>query len=84
MSAEEQLERMKRHQRALVRDRQRNLSQGPYSSSSPPQRCSSRTSWNQGQEPPPSVCYPHTTLGPSGHRDRPHHRRYATLQPSTT
>lgn len=28
MSAEEQLERMKRHQRALVRERKRNLSQG--------------------------------------------------------
>ncbi|CAL8295206.1 unnamed protein product, partial [Boreogadus saida] len=57
MSAEEQLERMKRHQRALVRDRQRNLSQGerPCSSGSPPQRCSSRTPWNQGQEPSPST-----------------------------
>ncbi|CAL8263865.1 unnamed protein product [Merluccius merluccius] len=48
MSAEEQLERMKRHQRALERDRKRNLSQGerpymglPSSSASPAQRCSS-------------------------------------------
>ncbi|XP_053741337.1 pleckstrin homology domain-containing family A member 7-like isoform X2 [Synchiropus splendidus] len=32
MSAEEQLERMKRHQRALVRERKRNLSQGERSS----------------------------------------------------
>ncbi|XP_076002932.1 pleckstrin homology domain-containing family A member 7-like isoform X2 [Genypterus blacodes] len=31
MSAEEQLERMKRHQRALVRERKRNLSQGDRS-----------------------------------------------------
>uniref|UniRef100_A0A8C3AFB6 Pleckstrin homology domain containing, family A member 7a n=1 Tax=Cyclopterus lumpus TaxID=8103 RepID=A0A8C3AFB6_CYCLU len=34
MTAEEQLERMKRHQRALVRERKRNLSQGERSSSS--------------------------------------------------
>ncbi|KAG5273203.1 hypothetical protein AALO_G00148800 [Alosa alosa] len=33
MSAEEQLERMKRHQRALVRERKRNLSQGERHSS---------------------------------------------------
>uniref|UniRef100_A0A4W6FX70 Pleckstrin homology domain containing, family A member 7a n=1 Tax=Lates calcarifer TaxID=8187 RepID=A0A4W6FX70_LATCA len=32
MTAEEQLERMKRHQRALVRERKRNLSQGERSS----------------------------------------------------
>ncbi|XP_049579635.1 pleckstrin homology domain-containing family A member 7 isoform X11 [Syngnathus scovelli] len=36
MSAEEQLERMKRHQRALVRERKRNLSQGERSSAPPP------------------------------------------------
>ncbi|XP_077590548.1 pleckstrin homology domain-containing family A member 7-like [Stigmatopora nigra] len=36
MSAEEQLERMKRHQRALVRDRKRNLSQGERSGAPPP------------------------------------------------
>ncbi|XP_030628558.1 pleckstrin homology domain-containing family A member 7 [Chanos chanos] len=34
MSAEEQLERMKRHQRALVRERKRNLSQGERSTRS--------------------------------------------------
>ncbi|XP_056137252.1 pleckstrin homology domain-containing family A member 7 isoform X3 [Lampris incognitus] len=34
MSAEEQLERMKRHQRALVRDRKRNLNQGEHSCAS--------------------------------------------------
>uniref|UniRef100_A0A1A8CZQ9 Pleckstrin homology domain containing, family A member 7a n=1 Tax=Nothobranchius kadleci TaxID=1051664 RepID=A0A1A8CZQ9_NOTKA len=33
MTAEEQLERMKRHQKALVRERKRNLSQGERSSS---------------------------------------------------
>ncbi|XP_051916492.1 pleckstrin homology domain-containing family A member 7-like isoform X3 [Hippocampus zosterae] len=36
MSAEEQLERMKRHQRALVRERKRNLSRGERSSAPPP------------------------------------------------
>ncbi|XP_061679738.1 pleckstrin homology domain-containing family A member 7 isoform X3 [Syngnathoides biaculeatus] len=36
MSAEEQLERMKRHQRALVRERKRNLGQGERSSAPPP------------------------------------------------
>uniref|UniRef100_A0A1A8H324 Pleckstrin homology domain containing, family A member 7a n=1 Tax=Nothobranchius korthausae TaxID=1143690 RepID=A0A1A8H324_9TELE len=35
MTAEEQLERMKRHQKALVRERKRNLSQGERSSSGP-------------------------------------------------
>ncbi|XP_035520612.1 pleckstrin homology domain-containing family A member 7-like isoform X4 [Morone saxatilis] len=34
MTAEEQLERMKRHQKALVRERKRNLSQGERSSTS--------------------------------------------------
>uniref|UniRef100_A0A672JG84 Pleckstrin homology domain containing, family A member 7a n=1 Tax=Salarias fasciatus TaxID=181472 RepID=A0A672JG84_SALFA len=34
MTAEEQLERMKRHQKALVRERKRNLSQGERSSAS--------------------------------------------------
>ncbi|XP_061898799.1 pleckstrin homology domain-containing family A member 7-like isoform X6 [Entelurus aequoreus] len=38
MSADEQLERMKRHQRALVRDRKRNLSPGERSSASVPAR----------------------------------------------
>ncbi|CAL8357160.1 unnamed protein product [Lota lota] len=67
MSAEEQLERMKRHQRALVRDRKRNLSQGERlytavhgSSTSPTQRCSStsRMPSNNAQEQPPSVFDP--------------------------
>uniref|UniRef100_A0A8C3AED9 Pleckstrin homology domain containing, family A member 7a n=1 Tax=Cyclopterus lumpus TaxID=8103 RepID=A0A8C3AED9_CYCLU len=50
MTAEEQLERMKRHQRALVRERKRNLSQGERSSSS---RLPSVTC-----DPPASVRYP--------------------------
>uniref|UniRef100_A0A4W6FY73 Pleckstrin homology domain containing, family A member 7a n=1 Tax=Lates calcarifer TaxID=8187 RepID=A0A4W6FY73_LATCA len=64
MTAEEQLERMKRHQRALVRERKRNLSQGERSStglststitsqrSSSSSRLPSNTS-----DPPPSVRY---------------------------
>ncbi|XP_011474091.1 pleckstrin homology domain-containing family A member 7 isoform X10 [Oryzias latipes] len=49
MTAEEQLERMKRHQRALVRERKRHLSQGdrsctsPSSSTAPAPRSSSTT-----------------------------------------
>ncbi|KAJ3596011.1 hypothetical protein NHX12_002420 [Muraenolepis orangiensis] len=88
MSAQEQLERMKRHQRALVRERQRNLSQGagPYSfgpAPGPAQRCSStsRLPSSSGPEQPPSVRYPDTTHGPRRDRRR---GRYATLQPSTT
>ncbi|XP_029614077.1 pleckstrin homology domain-containing family A member 7 isoform X9 [Salmo trutta] len=58
MSAEEQLERMKRHQRALVRERKRNLSQGERHSNTA-HRTSSSTralsstdlgSWRQEQE----------------------------------
>ncbi|KAM9376763.1 pleckstrin homology domain-containing family A member 7-like isoform 2-T2 [Pholidichthys leucotaenia] len=58
MTAEEQLERMKRHQKALVRERKRNLSQG--------ERCASTTATTQRSssssrlpsstsDPPPSV-----------------------------
>ncbi|XP_045063767.1 pleckstrin homology domain-containing family A member 7-like isoform X3 [Coregonus clupeaformis] len=43
MSAEEQLERMKRHQRALVRERKRNLSQGERHSTTTTHRSSSST-----------------------------------------
>lgn len=43
MSADEQLERMKRHQKALVRERKRTLSQGErQASSSRPPSSSSR------------------------------------------
>lgn len=49
MSVEEQLERMKRHQRALVRDRKRNLSQGER------QSIGSRTSGRPVNSDPGSV-----------------------------
>ncbi|KAM9568653.1 pleckstrin homology domain-containing family A member 7-like isoform 17-T17 [Salvelinus alpinus] len=57
MSAEEQLERMKRHQRALVRERKRNLSQGERHSNTAHRTSSTRAlsstdlgSWRQEQE----------------------------------
>ncbi|XP_013980134.1 pleckstrin homology domain-containing family A member 7 isoform X13 [Salmo salar] len=58
MSAEEQLERMKRHQRALVRERKRNLSQGERHSNTAHRTPSSTRalsstdlgSWRQEQE----------------------------------
>ncbi|KAM4554346.1 pleckstrin homology domain-containing family A member 7-like isoform 4-T4 [Fundulus diaphanus] len=60
MTAEEQLERMKRHQRALVRERKRNLSHGDRSctglSSSTSQRSSSSSRLpTRPSDPPPSV-----------------------------
>ncbi|XP_061750476.1 pleckstrin homology domain-containing family A member 7-like isoform X2 [Nerophis ophidion] len=56
MSAEEQLERMKRHQRALVRDRKRNLSPGERSSASvPARRAPSSAPWPpSGSADPPT------------------------------
>lgn len=57
MSVEEQLERMKRHQRALVRERKRNLSQG--------ERHHSRASTRPVNSDPGSVRYP----PPNKHRD---------------
>ncbi|XP_072517114.1 pleckstrin homology domain-containing family A member 7 isoform X3 [Salminus brasiliensis] len=56
MSAEEQLERMKRHQKALVRERKRTLSQGERQASSSRSASSSRPvsadlgSWRREQE----------------------------------
>uniref|UniRef100_A0AAQ4RWW1 Pleckstrin homology domain containing, family A member 7a n=1 Tax=Gasterosteus aculeatus aculeatus TaxID=481459 RepID=A0AAQ4RWW1_GASAC len=62
MTAEEQLERMKRHQRSLVRERKRNLSQGERSavglsaSGVGPRRSSSSSRLPSGTaDPPPSV-----------------------------
>ncbi|KAM3870106.1 LOW QUALITY PROTEIN: pleckstrin homology domain-containing family A member 7-like [Diretmus argenteus] len=62
MSAEEQLERMKRHQRALVRERKRNLSQGERlsaaSTGTAQQRSSSSSrlpSTTTSSDPPASV-----------------------------
>ncbi|GAA6215298.1 pleckstrin homology domain-containing family A member 7 isoform X4 [Lates japonicus] len=93
MTAEEQLERMKRHQRALVRERKRNLSQGERSStglststitsqrSSSSSRLPSNTS-----DPPPSVRYHPPQRSSSRHREHHvhHHCCYATLQPPAT
>lgn len=67
MSAEEQLERMKRHQRALVRERKRNLSQGEppsctglSSSGVPSQRSSSSPRLpSNSSDPLSSVRYAH-------------------------
>uniref|UniRef100_A0A8C8EMU0 Pleckstrin homology domain containing, family A member 7b n=1 Tax=Oncorhynchus tshawytscha TaxID=74940 RepID=A0A8C8EMU0_ONCTS len=60
MSAEEQLERMKRHQRALVRERKRNLSQGERHStthrSSSTTRPLSSTDLSSVRSPPPQPC----------------------------
>uniref|UniRef100_A0A8C7XBD9 Pleckstrin homology domain containing, family A member 7b n=1 Tax=Oryzias sinensis TaxID=183150 RepID=A0A8C7XBD9_9TELE len=56
MSADEQLERMKRHQKALVRQRKRTLSHGDRQTSSSPRASSSRPlsadlgSWKREQE----------------------------------
>ncbi|XP_054865061.1 pleckstrin homology domain-containing family A member 7-like isoform X6 [Amphiprion ocellaris] len=62
MTAEEQLERMKRHQKALVRERKRNLSQGERSytglstSTATTQRSSSSSRLpSSGSDPPTSV-----------------------------
>ncbi|KAG7522879.1 hypothetical protein JOB18_032613 [Solea senegalensis] len=78
MTAEEQLERMKRHQRALVRERKRNLSQGERSnpglsmSTNTTQRSSSSSRMPSGSsEPPASVRFPPPPRGSSRHRE--HH-----------
>lgn len=57
MTAEEQLERMKRHQRSLVRERKRNLSQGERSSSAANTQRSSSSSRlpSSTSDPPASV-----------------------------
>ena len=81
MTAEEQLERMKRHQRALVRERQRALSQGEHSClSSQRSSSSSSSSWL------PAVRCAAPPRSSSRHRE-PHLRRtcgYATIQPPDT
>ncbi|KAM4734365.1 pleckstrin homology domain-containing family A member 7-like isoform 3-T3 [Anableps anableps] len=60
MTAEEQLERMKRHQRALVRERKRNLSHGDRSSTGQSTSTSQRSSSSSrlpssASDPPPSM-----------------------------
>ncbi|KAM6926761.1 pleckstrin homology domain-containing family A member 7-like isoform 2-T2 [Lycodopsis pacificus] len=57
MTAEEQLERMKRHQRALVRERKRNLSQGERSSTAGTQRSSSSSRLPSGTSDPPASVF---------------------------
>ncbi|KAK9516296.1 hypothetical protein VZT92_024237 [Zoarces viviparus] len=64
MTAEEQLERMKRHQRALVRERKRNLSQGERScaglsasSTGGTQRSSSSSRLPSGTSDPPASVF---------------------------
>lgn len=77
MTAEEQLERMKRHQRALVYERQRNLSPAEHSClsgstsqrSSPSSRLPSSTS-----DPPVAVRYPAPMRSSSRHREQHLHR----------
>ncbi|XP_029009353.1 pleckstrin homology domain-containing family A member 7-like isoform X3 [Betta splendens] len=62
MTAEEQLERMKRHQKALVRERKRNLSQGERASASTStasaQRSSSCRLPSGAADPPPVFEWP--------------------------
>lgn len=93
MSAEEQLERMKRHQKALVRERKRNLSQGERSSTgfststATTQRSSSSSRLpSSTSDPPASVRYPPPPRSSSRHREHHlhHHCCYATLQPPAT
>lgn len=68
MTAEEQLERMKRHQRALVRERKRNLSQGERHSNV---STSTSTIRPLTSDLPTSVRYPIPYPG----RHRTHHQR---------
>uniref|UniRef100_A0A3Q3L538 Pleckstrin homology domain containing, family A member 7a n=1 Tax=Labrus bergylta TaxID=56723 RepID=A0A3Q3L538_9LABR len=93
MTAEEQLERMKRHQRLLVRERKRNLSQGERSctglstSTVTTQRSSSSSRLpSNTSDPPASVRYPPPQRSSSRHREHHlhHHCCYATLQPPAT
>lgn len=89
MTAEEQLERMKRHQRALVRERKRNLSQGEHSclSTSTSQRSSSSPRLpSSTSDPPVAVRYPTPLRSSSHHREQHPHRNccYATIQTADT
>lgn len=77
MTAEEQLERMKRHQRALVYERQRNLSQAEHScwSGSASQRSSPSSRLpSSASDPPVAVRYPAPTRSGSRHREQHLHR----------
>uniref|UniRef100_A0A1A8AZX1 Pleckstrin homology domain containing, family A member 7a n=1 Tax=Nothobranchius furzeri TaxID=105023 RepID=A0A1A8AZX1_NOTFU len=82
MTAEEQLERMKRHQKALVRERKRNLSQGERSSSG--LSTSSPRLPSSPSDPSSSVRYPSLQRSNSRHREHHHQCCYTTLQPPAT
>uniref|UniRef100_A0A1A8RA23 Pleckstrin homology domain containing, family A member 7a n=1 Tax=Nothobranchius rachovii TaxID=451742 RepID=A0A1A8RA23_9TELE len=82
MTAEEQLERMKRHQKALVRERKRNLSQGERSSSG--LSTSSPRLPSSPSDPSSSVRYPSLQRSNSRHREHRHQCCYTTLQPPAT
>ncbi|XP_019116619.2 pleckstrin homology domain-containing family A member 7 isoform X9 [Larimichthys crocea] len=72
MTAEEQLERMKRHQKALVRERKRNLSQGERSTSTVTTQRSSSSSRlpSNTSDPPTSVFdWQEERLGAEGQSD---------------
>ncbi|MEQ2164895.1 hypothetical protein GOODEAATRI_011471, partial [Goodea atripinnis] len=89
MTAEEQLERMKRHQRALVRERKRNLSHGDRSCTglSTSQRSSSSSRLpSSPSDPNSSVRYPSLHRSSSRHREHQLHPQccYATLHPPAT
>lgn len=89
MTAEEQLERMKRHQRALVHERKRNLSQGDHSclSTSTSRRSSSSSRLpSSTSDPPVAVRYPTSPRSSSHHREQHQHRHccYATIHPPDT
>lgn len=74
MTAEEQLERMKRHQRALVHERKRNLSQGEPSSSSQRSSSSSSRLPSSSSDPSAAVRYPAPPRSSSRHREPQLHR----------
>lgn len=89
MTAEEQLERMKRHQRALVGERRRNLSQGEqgFLSGSTSRRCSSSSRLpSSSSDPPAAVRCPVPLRSGSRHGELRPHRNccYATIQPPDT
>ncbi|XP_068169059.1 pleckstrin homology domain-containing family A member 7-like isoform X2 [Antennarius striatus] len=69
MTAEEQLERMKRHQRALVRERKRNLSQGERSNSTVGAQRSTSTSRLPSDTPTPVFDWREERLGAEGQSD---------------
>lgn len=90
MTAEEQLERMKRHQRALVRERKRHLSQGDRSCTSPSSSAAPAPRSSSATRPPSSAAEPAASVRYTPHapRSREHQLHpqccYAPLQPPAT